>query len=90
MAVPQVQSLNRLEAEQERLRKLIQGKPKAYVDNVMDPTTDSPQAGPGDALPDAAQAGFRGYVLETGNITLTGSGRELIEDEQVRAAYLGM
>nr|WP_300444041.1 ABC transporter ATP-binding protein [Zoogloea sp.] len=32
----------------------------------------------------------RGYVLETGNITLTGSGRELIEDEQVRAAYLGM
>ena len=32
----------------------------------------------------------RGYVLETGNITLTGSGRELIADEQVRAAYLGM
>ncbi|MCL2658168.1 MAG: ATP-binding cassette domain-containing protein [Betaproteobacteria bacterium] len=32
----------------------------------------------------------RGYVLETGTITLTGSGRELIEDEQVRAAYLGM
>jgi len=32
----------------------------------------------------------RGYVLETGSITLTGSGRELSEDEQVRAAYLGM
>lgn len=32
----------------------------------------------------------RGYVLETGTITLSGSGRELIEDEQVRAAYLGM
>ncbi|KAB2964850.1 ATP-binding cassette domain-containing protein [Zoogloea sp.] len=32
----------------------------------------------------------RGYVMETGNITLTGSGRELIENEQVRAAYLGM
>ncbi|WP_374500327.1 ATP-binding cassette domain-containing protein [Zoogloea sp.] len=32
----------------------------------------------------------RGYVLEPGNITLTGSGRELIEDEQVRVAYLGM
>ncbi|WP_374754332.1 ABC transporter ATP-binding protein [Aquaspirillum sp. LM1] len=32
----------------------------------------------------------RGYVLETGHITLTGSGRELIENEQVRAAYLGM
>jgi len=32
----------------------------------------------------------RGYVLETGNITLTGSGQELISNEQVRAAYLGM
>ena len=32
----------------------------------------------------------RGYVLETGNITLSGTGSELIEDEQVRAAYLGM
>jgi branched-chain amino acid transport system ATP-binding protein len=32
----------------------------------------------------------RGYVLETGSVTLTGTGRELIEDEQVRAAYLGM
>jgi branched-chain amino acid transport system ATP-binding protein len=32
----------------------------------------------------------RGYVLETGSITLTGTGRELSEDEQVRAAYLGM
>jgi branched-chain amino acid transport system ATP-binding protein len=30
----------------------------------------------------------RGYVLETGSVTLTGTGRELIEDEQVRAAYL--
>jgi branched-chain amino acid transport system ATP-binding protein len=32
----------------------------------------------------------RGYVLETGSITLTGTGQELIDDEQVRAAYLGM
>ena len=32
----------------------------------------------------------RGYVLETGSVTLTGTGRELSEDEQVRAAYLGM
>ena len=32
----------------------------------------------------------RGYVLETGNVTLTGSGQELISNEQVRAAYLGM
>ena len=32
----------------------------------------------------------RGYVLETGSIILTGSGQELISNEQVRAAYLGM
>jgi branched-chain amino acid transport system ATP-binding protein len=32
----------------------------------------------------------RGYVLETGNVTLTGSGQDLISNEQVRAAYLGM
>lgn len=32
----------------------------------------------------------RGYVLETGSITLTGTGQELISNEQVRAAYLGM
>ena len=32
----------------------------------------------------------RGYVLETGAITLTGNGQDLIRNEQVRAAYLGM
>ncbi len=32
----------------------------------------------------------RGYVLETGSVTLTGTGQELIGNEQVRAAYLGM
>jgi branched-chain amino acid transport system ATP-binding protein len=32
----------------------------------------------------------RGYVLETGCVTLTGTGQELINNEQVRAAYLGM
>ena len=30
-----------------------------------------------------------GYVLETGNITMKGSGQELLADEKVRAAYLG-
>lgn len=32
----------------------------------------------------------RGYVLETGTITLSGSGQDLIRNEQVRSAYLGM
>ncbi|MCD7744268.1 MAG: ABC transporter ATP-binding protein [Lachnospiraceae bacterium] len=30
-----------------------------------------------------------GYVLETGRITMTGSGADLLADEKVRAAYLG-
>ena len=30
-----------------------------------------------------------GYVMETGNITMKGSGQELLADEKVRAAYLG-
>ncbi len=40
----------------------------------------------------AAQAlalAHRGYVLETGEIVLTGSGRELLSDDRIRAAYLG-
>lgn len=32
----------------------------------------------------------RAYVLETGSVTLSGSGQELLNNEQVRAAYLGM
>jgi branched-chain amino acid transport system ATP-binding protein len=31
----------------------------------------------------------RGYVLETGEIVLTGTGHELLADDRVRAAYLG-
>ena len=31
----------------------------------------------------------RGYVLETGRITLEGSGRELLSNPAVRSAYLG-
>ena len=30
-----------------------------------------------------------GYVLETGRITLTGTGKELLADDRVRSAYLG-
>lgn len=31
----------------------------------------------------------RGYVLETGNIVLSGTGQELLESDEVRKAYLG-
>jgi branched-chain amino acid transport system ATP-binding protein len=32
----------------------------------------------------------RGYVIESGRIVLEGSGTELLADEQVKAAYLGV
>jgi branched-chain amino acid transport system ATP-binding protein len=31
----------------------------------------------------------RGYVLETGSIVLQGQARQLMNDDRVRAAYLG-
>ena len=37
----------------------------------------------------ALEISRRGYVLETGRITLTGSGAELAADRRVRDAYLG-
>jgi branched-chain amino acid transport system ATP-binding protein len=37
----------------------------------------------------ALQIANRAYVMESGLITLSGSGRELLEDSRVRAAYLG-
>ena len=37
----------------------------------------------------ALQTAHTGYVLETGRITLTGTGEELLKNEAVQAAYLG-
>lgn len=37
----------------------------------------------------ALRLASRGYVLETGNITLTGTGQQLLGDPRVREAYLG-
>ena len=37
----------------------------------------------------ALKAADRAYVMETGRITMSGTGRELSENEEIRAAYLG-
>ncbi|MBD2123370.1 ABC transporter ATP-binding protein [Trichocoleus sp. FACHB-262] len=37
----------------------------------------------------ALQAADRGYVLEAGQITLTGPAQDLLQDERVKQAYLG-
>ncbi len=36
----------------------------------------------------ALKLAHRGYVMVTGNITMSGTGKELLDDPQVRAAYL--
>lgn len=38
----------------------------------------------------ALQVAHRGYVMENGKITLSDTGRNLLENEQVRRAYLGI
>jgi branched-chain amino acid transport system ATP-binding protein len=38
----------------------------------------------------ALEVAHRGYVLETGSIVQTGTGKELLESEDVQKAYLGM
>lgn len=60
----QVQSLDRFEAEQERLKKLMEGKPKAYEDKVMDPTALPSDPSADDAPPNDAELGLRSYSVE--------------------------
>jgi branched-chain amino acid transport system ATP-binding protein len=38
----------------------------------------------------ALEQATRGYVLETGHVTLSGSAASLLEDERVKRAYLGL
>jgi branched-chain amino acid transport system ATP-binding protein len=38
----------------------------------------------------ALQLSDRGYVLENGNVVLEGTGEELLSDDRVRSAYLGL
>lgn len=37
----------------------------------------------------ALRAADRAYVLETGKVTMQGTGEELLADESIKAAYLG-
>jgi branched-chain amino acid transport system ATP-binding protein len=37
----------------------------------------------------ALRTAHTGYVMETGNITLSGPGKELLENEEIKFAYLG-
>ncbi|VVE48388.1 ABC transporter ATP-binding protein [Pandoraea sputorum] len=37
----------------------------------------------------ALQAAHRGYVMDSGLVTMTGDAKDMLDDPKVRAAYLG-
>ncbi|CAB3731135.1 High-affinity branched-chain amino acid transport ATP-binding protein LivF [Trinickia soli] len=37
----------------------------------------------------ALQAANRGYVMDSGMVTMSGDARQMLDDPKVRAAYLG-
>ena len=63
--VAQVLTLDRAQAEEERLKKLMAGKPKAYEDKVMDATTLPPQRDDGTEAAPQDATGFRSYLAES-------------------------
>lgn len=60
----QVQSMDRFQSEQERLKQLLASKPKAYEDKVMDPS-ELPAPSQADEKLSSDGMGVRSYVLET-------------------------
>ena len=64
VVLAQVQSLDRVQAEQERIKKLTEGKPAAYQDKFMDSST-LPSGSDDDAPLSVDATGFRSYLVET-------------------------
>ena len=64
-AVSEARALSRFEAEQERLKKLIDSRPKAYEDQVMDATSLAALPDANDVQPNESGLGLRAYSIET-------------------------
>ena len=64
MSLAQIQPMDRFEAEQARLRKLIEGKPKAYEDSFMDPDTLPALTEDYDPALEASGTGLQSYSVE--------------------------
>lgn len=62
--VAQVQAMDRLQTEQERLKQLLEGKPKAYEDKFMD-TSALPSSTDADTATEAQGTGYRAYLIES-------------------------
>jgi branched-chain amino acid transport system ATP-binding protein len=74
--------------------ELSLGLAPMVVDEILARLTDIVAAGTGVLLVEqdagaALEVAERAYVLENGRIALSGSARELADDQRVRAAYLG-
>ncbi|MDB5780018.1 MAG: hypothetical protein JWP77_1002 [Polaromonas sp.] len=89
--VAQVQSLDRFQAEQERMKKLMEGKPKAYEDKVMDPSTLPNDSLADDALAPEADLGLRTYSVESrfglAQAALTGLDRQRASEWGFRGEF---
>ncbi len=85
--IAQVTTLDRVQAEEERLRKQMQGKPKAYEDKVMDASTLPAQRN--DSTEEAPQnaTGFRSYLVETRAGFANGTGSASATEFGVRTEY---
>lgn len=72
-SVAQVESLDRFQAEQERLRRLMESRPPAYEDKVMDPSALPPARDDTSPVPEEEQ-GLRSFVSESRAGVARGSG----------------
>ena len=63
--VAQVQSLDRFQAEQARLQKLLAERPERYVDTVMDPSELPPPSEDDNAAPSGEEDGLSTWLYET-------------------------
>lgn len=90
VAEARIESMDRAQAEQARLKALIESAPKAYEDRFMDTGTDPAAAD--DAAPEAEQPqGFRSWLVESrigfGDATSTGYARQRATEIGQRFEY---
>jgi hypothetical protein len=91
VADARIEPIDRAQAEQARLRALIDSAPKAYEDRFMNPDSDTLAGGnPSDAEAEQPQ-GFRAWLVESrigfGDATSTGFGRQRASEAGQRFEY---
>ncbi len=89
VADARIESLDRAQAEQARLKALLESAPKAYEDRFMSSDADAPAA---EATPESEQPeGFRAWLVESrlgfGDATTTGYGRQRATEFGQRLEY---